>query len=101
MSKIEILAPVGNEEMLRAAVFSGADAVYLGDFWGVERLFPEAYNRLGVSVVSVFTERGARAVEDISASLKLTDVPADVFERSIKCNGGYGIAEKAARKNKR
>lgn len=30
MSKIEILVPVGNEEMLRAAVFSGADAVYLG-----------------------------------------------------------------------
>ena len=30
MSKIKILAPVGNEEMLRAAVFSGADAVYLG-----------------------------------------------------------------------
>lgn len=30
MSKIEILAPVGNEEMLRAAVFSGADAVCLG-----------------------------------------------------------------------
>ena len=30
MSKIEILAPVGNEEMLRAAVFSGSDAVYLG-----------------------------------------------------------------------
>ena len=30
MSKIEILAPVGSEEMLRAAVYSGADAVYLG-----------------------------------------------------------------------
>ena len=31
MSKsIEILAPAGNEEMLRAAVFAGADAVYLG-----------------------------------------------------------------------
>lgn len=30
MSNIEILAPVGNEEMLKAAVFSGADAVYLG-----------------------------------------------------------------------
>ena len=30
MTKIEILAPVGSEEMLRAAVFSGADAVYLG-----------------------------------------------------------------------
>ena len=30
MANIEILAPVGSEEMLRAAVFSGADAVYLG-----------------------------------------------------------------------
>ncbi len=30
MSKIEILAPVGNAEMLKAAVFSGADAIYLG-----------------------------------------------------------------------
>ena len=27
MARIEILAPVGSEEMLRAAVFSGADAV--------------------------------------------------------------------------
>ena len=26
MARIEILAPVGSEEMLRAAVFSGADA---------------------------------------------------------------------------
>lgn len=30
MTKIEILAPVGSGEMLRAAVYSGADAVYLG-----------------------------------------------------------------------
>ncbi len=30
MARIEILAPVGSEEMLRAAVFSSADAVYLG-----------------------------------------------------------------------
>ena len=30
MARIEILAPVGSEEMLRAAAFSGADAVYLG-----------------------------------------------------------------------
>ena len=29
-NNIEILAPVGNEEMLRAAVLSGADAVYFG-----------------------------------------------------------------------
>ena len=30
MARIESLAPVGSEEMLRAAVFSGADAVNLG-----------------------------------------------------------------------
>lgn len=30
MNNIEILAPAGNEETLRAAVLSGADAVYLG-----------------------------------------------------------------------
>ncbi|MBQ7860090.1 MAG: U32 family peptidase [Faecalibacterium sp.] len=30
MNTIEILAPVGSEEMLAAAVYSGADAVYLG-----------------------------------------------------------------------
>ena len=30
MANIEILAPVGSEEMLHATVFSGADAVYLG-----------------------------------------------------------------------
>ena len=30
MANIEILAPVGSEEMLHAAVFSRADAVYLG-----------------------------------------------------------------------
>ena len=30
MANIEILAPVGSEEMLHAAVFSGTDAVYLG-----------------------------------------------------------------------
>ena len=30
MGRLEILAPAGNAEMLRAAVFGGADAVYLG-----------------------------------------------------------------------
>ena len=40
MSKIEILAPVGSEEMLHAAVFSGADAVYLG-FSGAGGFVPE------------------------------------------------------------
>ena len=30
LQRPEILAPAGNADMLRAAVFAGADAVYLG-----------------------------------------------------------------------
>ena len=30
MGRLEILAPAGNADMLKAAVFGGADAVYLG-----------------------------------------------------------------------
>ena len=29
--KSELLVPVGNQEALKAAVLSGADAIYLGD----------------------------------------------------------------------
>ena len=42
MSKIEILAPVGSEEMLHAAVFSGADAVYRSIPLHPERIQNEA-----------------------------------------------------------
>ncbi len=68
---------------------SGAD-ISLGDFWGVERLLPQAFDPMGVSVVGVFSGRGAEALADISSSLRLMEVPKDVFERSIERNGGYG-----------
>lgn len=68
---------------------SGAD-ISLGDFWGVERLFPEAYNRLGVSVVSIYTTCGMRWLDSISEELSLTEVDMVTFGRSIKYNGGYG-----------
>ena len=75
---------------------SGAD-ISLGDFWGVDKLLPEVYDIQGVSVVSVFSPRGIRALDGISPSVKLTEIPTDVFERSIKCNGGYRIADKTRR----
>lgn len=70
---------------------SGAD-ISLGDFWGVEKLLPEAYNPMGVSIVSVYTGKGEEHIGKISGSLYLTEVPQDVFERSIGRNGGYGDA---------
>ena len=68
---------------------SGTD-ISLGDFWGVERLLPQAFDPMGVSVVGVFSDRGAAAIAGVSSSLRLTEVPKDVFERSIERNGGYG-----------
>ena len=70
---------------------SGAD-ISLGDFWGVEKLLPEAYNPMGVSVVSVYSEKGEEYIGKISGSLSLSEVPMDVFECSIGRNGGYGDA---------
>lgn len=72
---------------------SGAD-ISLGDFWGVEKLMPQVYDPMGVNVVSVFSDRGAEAIAAVSSSLRLTEVPQDVFERSIAHNGGYGTAAK-------
>lgn len=70
---------------------SGAD-ISLGDFWGVEKLLPEAYNPMGVSVVSVYSEKGKEYIGKISGSLSLSEVTMGVFERSIGRNGGYGDA---------
>lgn len=70
---------------------SGAD-ISLGDFWGVEKLLPKAYNPMGVSVVSVYSEKGEEYIEKISANLRITEVQKDVFEASIGRNGGYGDA---------
>ena len=72
---------------------SGAD-ISLGDFWGVEKLLPEAYNPMGVSVVSVYSEKGKEYIGKISGSLSLSEVTMNVFERSIGRNGGYGDAAK-------
>ena len=70
---------------------SGAD-ISLGDFWGVEKLLPETYNPMGVSVVSVYSEKGETYVERLSDIVQLTEVTRDVFESSIVRNGGYGDA---------
>lgn len=68
---------------------SGAD-ISLGDFWGVDKLLPEVYNTLGVSVVSIYTTCGMRWLDSISEELSLTEVDMVTFGRSIKYNGGYG-----------
>lgn len=71
---------------------SGAD-ISLGDFWGVEKLLPKAYDEAGVSVVGIYSDYGAQMFDRISGSLVLTGIPMPVFARSISRNGGYGRPE--------
>ena len=45
--------------------------VTIGDFWGVEKVFPEADDGAGVSAVMVNTEKGARLWEAASAGAEV------------------------------
>ena len=77
MPKIEILAPVGSEEMLRAAVFSGADAVYLGGKSFSLRSFSENFTaeelREGIRYAH---ERGRKVYVTVNIFAKNADFPA-------------------------
>lgn len=76
MAPLEILAPAGNEEMLRAAVFSGADAVYLGlTAFNARRsagnFTPEALAR----AVSFCHGRGVRVWVTLNTTLYAAELP--------------------------
>lgn len=67
LQRPEILAPAGNADMLRAAVFAGADAVYLGlDGYNARRsagnFDPDALREAGVEYMVVKNTMLRRAV---------------------------------------
>ena len=83
MSKIEILAPVGSEEMLRAAVFSGADAVYLrfsgfNARTGAQRTLGSQQGRTSVICAACHSQHGAKAAL-VAVARARRDVVPDKF----------------------
>lgn len=83
MAQWEILAPAGNEEMLRAAVFSGADAVYLGlTSFNARRsagnFTPEALKE----AVSFCHARGVKVYVTLNTTIYTDELPA--MEQTIK-----------------
>jgi len=48
--------------------------ITLGDFWGVDRTYPELFNDEGVSCVLVNTEKGQKVLESINDGLHLKKV---------------------------
>lgn len=43
--------------------------ITLGDFWGVQKYYPEMYNKQGVSAIIVNTEKGQKIFKDISDNI--------------------------------
>ena len=87
MSKIEILAPVGNEEMLRAAVFSGADAVYLGFSGFNARTSANNFNADTLKDAVAFCHaRGVAVHVALNTTVYGTELPA--LEQAIRVLSG-------------
>ncbi len=55
----------------------------IGDFWGIEKTHPELYDKKGVSLIYVNTQKGKDVMENISGTLKLTECR---LEESIQDN---------------
>ncbi|MGI9950990.1 U32 family peptidase [Moorellaceae bacterium AZ2] len=68
---VELMAPAGNEEALRAAVANGADAVYLGGQQFNARQFAENFTLQGIQeAVAYAHERGVKVYVTVNTLLK-------------------------------
>lgn len=87
---LEILAPVGNEEMLRAAVLSGADAVYLGLKQLNARRSAGNFDETGLKMAVSFCH--ARNVR-VYLVLNITPTPAELaqVEKALSAAAQAGV----------
>lgn len=66
--------------------------ITLGDFWGVQKYYPEMYNKNGVSAIIINTEKGKRIFESISNNLKYKECELEEIvtgNPSLKSSGKY------------
>lgn len=77
MDRIEVLAPAGGEDSLRAAVFSGADAVYLGGEAFGARANAKNFSREALKNAAEFCHgRGVKLYVTVNTLLKDAELPA-------------------------
>lgn len=57
--------------------------LFLGDFWGVEKIYPQLYNKDGVSLIGVATQKGRDLITAIGNSLDIQQIelPANYLEQ--------------------
>ena len=70
--------------------------ITLADFWGVEKLLPQAYDSNGVSLILIHTLRGNMAVESLPIETYKTDYGAAIesnrsIEKSVSCPPQYNF----------
>ena len=64
---------------------SGSD-ITIGDFWGVEKYFPDLKSNEGLSVVICHTERGRAAFDSVKSGFGV--LREATYEQAIPANGG-------------
>lgn len=73
--RVELMAPAGNEEALRAAVANGADAVYLGGQQFNARQFAENFTFQGIQEAIAYAhERGVKVYVTVNTLLKNSEL---------------------------
>ncbi len=65
--------------------------VTLGDFWGVEKEFPQMFNDMGVSLLLVHTTKGMELWERVKTHMKTEETD---YERSLSSNSAFTLSVK-------
>jgi len=66
--------------------FNRCSDITIGDFWGVEKFYPELYNEMGVSLIIANTEKGLRMIGEARGLEKAPEVE---LNNSVKYNTAY------------
>lgn len=69
--------------------------ITLGDFWGVKKIHPEMYNKLGVSAIIINTEFGKTVFQEIQKEITFKEC---MLEDILKENASLKISSKKPKK---
>lgn len=89
MKRIEILAPAGSEEALKAAVLSGADAVYLGvGSFNARKNAKNFTEETLCEAVEYCHSRGVKVHVTLNTLIKDTELPSAIDTVKMICRSG-------------
>lgn len=60
--------------------------ITIGDFWGIEKIYPKLYDKHGVSLVIVNTENGRKIFDELKYNLKFEKIPFNCIKDTTTLN---------------